>query len=302
MDFLRLLTALRHPLLDVLFQSATYIAQETIVVIIICWLYWCHNKKLAYTLGFTYFLSGLLIQDLKITFRIPRPWVLDPDFQAVESALPGATGYSFPSGHTQSATALFSTLGFHTRRGILKFLFFFMIIFIGFSRMYLGVHTPKDVLVSMILTLIVSAAVFYFLAPPLDRQEKTCVFTAGLLAVCTFLFAYTAILYASGTADPDMAADAFKASGAGFGFAIGYYFERTRIHFSLPVTIREKVFRFSAGLLSVIILMLVFEVTLRKFLIGDIISYFLLILWIVAIYPAIFTRTANRRQHSGQKL
>lgn len=297
MNFLRLLANLRHPLLDTLFQSATYIAQETIVVIIICWLYWCQNKKLAHTLGFTYFLSGLLIQGLKITFRIPRPWVLDPDFRAVKSALPGATGYSFPSGHTQSGTALFSTLGFHTSKSPLKFLSFFMIAFIGFSRMYLGVHTPKDVLVSMALTFLVSAGVFYILAPKLDLPEKTAIFTAGLLAVCILLFIYTGILYTSGTADPDMAADAFKAAGAGLGFAAGYYIEKTFIHFSLPLTLREKILRFGAGLFSVIVLMVLFKLTLKRFLIGDIISYFLLILWIVAVYPAIFTHMAHRRQH-----
>ena len=53
------------------------------------------TKKLAYTIGLTYFFSGLLVQGLKITFRIPRPWVLDPDFQAVPSAVPGATGLLF---------------------------------------------------------------------------------------------------------------------------------------------------------------------------------------------------------------
>lgn len=299
MDFLRLLANLRQPLLDTVFQSATYIAQETIVVVIICWLYWCHNKKLAYTLGFTYFLSGLLIQGLKITFRIPRPWVLDPGFKAVESALPGATGYSFPSGHTQSGTALFSTLGFHVRKRGLKFLSFFMIAFIGFSRMYLGVHTPKDVLVSMTLTLIVSAIVFYLLAPQLEHPEKTAAFSAGLFAVCALLFIYNGIFYIQGTVEPDMAADAFKAAGAGLGFAAGYYLEKTRIHFSLPTAGVQKALRFGAGLASVILFMAFFKLTLKKLLVGEILSYFLLILWIVAGYPAVFTFFENRRGKDG---
>ena len=112
MEFLQFLAQYRTPAGNILFQGITYLAQEIFVVAVICWMYWCSNKRFAYSLGFTYFTSGLLIQGFKITFRIPRPWVLNPDFHAVPSALPGATGYSFPSGHTQSITALFR----HCRR------------------------------------------------------------------------------------------------------------------------------------------------------------------------------------------
>ena len=112
MDFLIFLEQHRCAFLNVFFQSVTYLGQELFVVAVICWLYWCQNKKLAYTLGFSYFVSGLAAQGLKITFRVPRPWVLDPSFHPVSSAVDAATGYSFPSGHTQSGTTLFSTLGF----------------------------------------------------------------------------------------------------------------------------------------------------------------------------------------------
>lgn len=283
-------------MLDVFFQSITYIAQETLVVVIICWLYWCAGKKAAYTLGFTYFLSGLFVQGLKITFRIPRPWVLDPEFQAVPSALSGATGYSFPSGHTQSGTALFSTLGFAAKKLPSKLICFFLMCLVGFSRMYLGVHTPKDVLVSMGLTLVISLIVYRFLGPLLTEQKHVRKISLGLLAVSALLILYTAVLYLSQTADPEMAEDAFKACGAGFGFAVGYYLERRYIRFALPETPKEKALRFLAGLLSVGLLMLVFEFTLKKFLIGDILSYFLLILWIVALYPAVFSHINGKRE------
>ena len=296
MDFLRLLANYRCSFLNVVFQSITWIAQETIVVIVICWLYWCCNKKLAHILGFTYFLSGLLVQALKITFRIPRPWILDPDFKAVESAVPGATGYSFPSGHTQSGTALFSTLGFHFQKKAVKFICFFIMCLIGFSRMYLGVHTHKDVLVSMALTFIISFIVYNHLAPKLNGSENIMRLSFGLLTTCLLLFAYAGILYCTHIADPDMAADALKAGGAGLGFALGYYIEQTRIRFSMPKSAKEKALRFTTGLFSVIVLMVIFHFTIKKFLIGNIISYFLLILWIVAFYPAIFSYVSYKQE------
>ena len=101
MTFLWLLEGIRTPFFDKLMQLVTYFGQELIIIAVICTLYWCVDKRFAYLLGFTYFSAGLCVQALKITFRIPRPWILDPEFPPVESALEGATGYSFPSGHTQ---------------------------------------------------------------------------------------------------------------------------------------------------------------------------------------------------------
>ena len=162
MSFLWLLSDLRTPFFNGLMQLITYIGQELVIIAVICALYWCVDKRFAYLLGFTYFTAGLGIQTLKITFRIPRPWILDPDFQAVKSALPGATGYSFPSGHTQGATALFFPLALKVKQKALKALFIFMFLLIGFSRMYLGCHTPKDVLVSMLFTIIISLIIWHF--------------------------------------------------------------------------------------------------------------------------------------------
>ena len=115
MELLHILAQYRTPLGNSIVQGITYLAQETVVIVIICWLYWCSNKKLAYTLGFSYFTSGLLVQGLKITFRVPRPWILDSAFEPVVSAVPDATSYSFPSGHTQSMTALMGTLSLHAK-------------------------------------------------------------------------------------------------------------------------------------------------------------------------------------------
>ena len=294
MEILHFIAQYRTPFFDTLFQAITLFAQETLVVVIICWLYWCLDKRKAYILGFTYFLSGLLVQGLKITFRIPRPWVLDSTFHPVSSALSGATGYSFPSGHTQSGTALFSTLGFASRKYASKFFYFFFMILIGFSRMYLGVHTPKDVLVSMFLTLGISAFIWYKAGPALTDTTHAKKISLGLLCICLFLGIYTFYLYTTKTADPEMAKDALKACGAGLGFAVGYYLECTHIHFSIPKERKQKIIRFLIGLLSVLILMGLFELTLKKFLIGSILSYFLLILWIVAGYPALFSRKEKR--------
>lgn len=105
------------------------------------------------------FSSGIAVQGLKIHFRIERPWVIDPDFKPVEQVMDTATGYSFPSGHTQSSTSLYSSIAFHFKKAAVYIGAFILIAAVMFSRMYLGCHTPKDVLVSFAVTIAISLAV-----------------------------------------------------------------------------------------------------------------------------------------------
>ena len=101
-------------------------------------------------------------QFLKLLFRIPRPWVLDEKFTIVESAREAAAGYSFPSGHTQSAVGVFGGIARVSRRWWVRMLCIVAALSVALSRMYLGVHTPLDVGVSLGF-----ATVLVFVAYPL---------------------------------------------------------------------------------------------------------------------------------------
>ncbi len=290
MDFLRWLAEFRTPAFDVLFQAITGLAEEITVIVVLCWLYWCQNKKLAYTLGFSYFFSGLLVQGIKLICKVPRPWVLDPSFKPVESAVHGAGGFSFPSGHTQSGTALFSTLGFAIKKWWATIAAIVLTALVGFSRMYLGVHTPQDVLTSCALTLVISYFVSFHLQEEIAKPEKATFFSVLLFVICCVLTAYTTYIYIAYPEHTAMAKSSFKACGAGFGFAIGFYLERVKLSFELPETWKEKVIRFVVGLVSVGVLMGVFELTIKNFLVGNILSYVLLIVWVMAGYPCLFSK------------
>ena len=86
MEILRAIAELRTPFGEKLWQILTFLGEETFIVVVLCLLFWCINKNLSYKIGATFFLGGLLTQGLKITFQIPRPWVLDETFEIVESA------------------------------------------------------------------------------------------------------------------------------------------------------------------------------------------------------------------------
>lgn len=285
MDFLRFLAEYRTPAGEKIFQFFTYFGQELFIILILCLIYWCLNKKLAYQIGLTFFVSGLFVQILKIVFRVPRPWVIDPQFSPVASAVSAATGYSFPSGHTQTSTALFGTLALYLKKPWQRIVCVFLFVMVGFSRMYLGVHTPKDVFVSMILTLLI-AFVISRIRVPLEKHSVSAAFVSCILGICSLFTAGVALLFLNQELIPsDYAADACKAAGAGLGFALAWYLEHTCVNFENKVPLNKQIQKLFLGLTVTAVL----EFGLKWFagdglLLGGL-RYFLIVLWAIALFP-----------------
>lgn len=150
MGFLKMLSQIRSPFWDGVVSAVTLLGEETFFMLVGLMAFWCLNKKWGYRFMIIGLSGSILNQLLKAIFLIPRPWVLDPTFTIVESAREAATGYSFPSGHTQSAATVFGTLAAWIGKTWVTVGCILLIALVGFSRMYLGVHTPLDVGVSFI--------------------------------------------------------------------------------------------------------------------------------------------------------
>ena len=180
MDFLRWLSSIRTPFGDWLMSTLTHLGEETLFMIIALIIFWCVDKKRGYFLLFTGFTGIVCVQILKMIFRVPRPWVLDPNFKIVESARAEATGYSFPSGHTQCAVTLYGGLARSARRRTVQILGIAACVAVGLSRMYLGVHTPQDVLTSSAI-----GVLLIFLLYPIMKKaaEKPLVMYCAIGAV-----------------------------------------------------------------------------------------------------------------------
>ena len=110
MEFLLWLQDHRTPVLDKIMSVLTFLGSEYVILGVFCILFWCVNKKTAYKTCFSFFLSGLAVHGLKMICRVDRPFVRDSRLHVVESAAGDATGYSFPSGHTQASSSIFLTV------------------------------------------------------------------------------------------------------------------------------------------------------------------------------------------------
>jgi len=188
MELLYVLEGLRFPVLDKLMLLITRLGEETAFLVAALLVFWCVDKRKGYYLMAVGFLGTLLNQFLKLWFRIPRPWVLDPDFAIVEQAREAATGYSFPSGHSQSAVGTFGALAVMTKGRVLRILWILIAVLVPLSRMYLGVHTPMDVLVGSGMALML----VLWLRPLMNRKEEN---PMRRVLVTTLILALGLLLY-----------------------------------------------------------------------------------------------------------
>jgi len=290
MEILRTLESLRTPFWDTIFGLITRLGEETILIVVFCAIYWCISKKMGYVIGISFFMSSLVIQGMKIVFRVPRPWVYDPTFQPVGGAVREATGYAFPSGHTQNAAALLGALGIQLKSWVVRIVLFSLAILVAFSRMYLGVHYLSDVLVSLVITFIIvyfAARVITEEVVSVKRELTIALFIAGVALVVIII---ATALYHGSDIETHQLRDGTRAAGAAIGFAIGMFVERVYIKFSVKAkNIGVHVLKFVLGVAGT----LAIQEGVRLIgtgLIIDAIRYFLMVVWITIFFPLVIKR------------
>lgn len=154
MQFLYFLEKLRTPLVDKLMLLITQLGEETAFLVLALIVFWCIDKYKGYYILGVGFVGTIFNQFLKLWYRIPRPWIIDPNFSILEAAREAATGYSFPSGHTQSAVGAFGALAYSIKTKWVRIVAITIAVLVPFSRMYIGVHTPLDVFVSIAIAVL----------------------------------------------------------------------------------------------------------------------------------------------------
>lgn len=148
MDYF-LLTTLKSLRFLKIFDIITFLGDFRFLFFIICIVYW-KNAKLGLNLIKSTLMATNTAQICKLVFTIPRPFQIYKNINPSQYALSTATGYSFPSGHSQASMSVFGFLANNLSQN-----WFYVIPFlVAFSRLVLGVHTLRDVIIGLILGLI----------------------------------------------------------------------------------------------------------------------------------------------------
>jgi len=269
----------------------TRLGEETVGVVLLCAIFWCISKKIAYVIGIAFFLSGLTVQGMKICFRVDRPWVADPTLNPVPSALEYSTGYSFPSGHTQSAAALFGALGVQMKQRAAMTICFIIPFLVAFSRMYLGVHTLLDVVTSLAISFLLILLTVKVFAGDEVNKKREFIISLVMLLYAIVVIVIAVVLYSNGTIGHNYIADCLKAAGAGIGFAVGMFIERVYIDFSVKTKgIIWQVIKFILGFIGVLAIKEGLKLIIGTGLAADTFRYFLMLTWVTVFYPLIIKR------------
>ncbi len=244
-------------ILTPIFEYITKLGETSVLMFLIGLVYWCFDKKKGIFLMFTLYTGRIINGFIKITACVYRPWIRDARVLPVPEAQTGATGYSFPSGHTGNAVSVWGGLAIDTKDGrkISKKLFIFfsiLILLIAFSRNYLGVHTPQDVIVSLVIGSVTLFAMTK-LMPIIEEKPNADIPVLIIgMAACILLILYAAfkpypIDYAADGSviveGSKMAVDSYKTAGGAMGMLAGWFIERRFIKFSTDVSNGEKALR-----------------------------------------------------------
>ncbi|MBE5825685.1 MAG: phosphatase PAP2 family protein [Butyrivibrio sp.] len=208
-------------------------------------IFWGVDKKWGYYFLTTQWAGELINGLIKLTVCAYRPWIRSDLIEPAGDSKVAATGYSFPSGHTKIAATIYGSvfLWQKDKRKWLAVLSIVLFLLTAFSRNFLGVHTPQDVIVatieSVIILYVVSVA-----SKKVSGNEKL----LDILTIIGVVFVIISLIYiqvkpypmdydSAGNliVDPSkMMNDCFKACGAFLGFLIGSYVDRHYLHFSIP--------------------------------------------------------------------
>lgn len=300
--WLQSLRALTNNIFTNFFAFITTLGWSVLPYLIAIFIYWSLSKKHGRYILTTISLTDFIANVIKITACVYRPWIRSSEIQPVEAAKADSTGYSFPSGHTSVGTSLWGGIAVCNKKyPWIRNTCIALVLLIGFSRNYVGVHTPQDVLVAMTI----ACCMLWFSGKMLAWIDSDKKHATWFLIICV-LIAVAVVVYANVKSYPMdyvdgkllvdpavMAQNGLGAAGNFLGFAVGLYLEQKYVQFSTDVSKQTKISRFIFGALVFIFLFYVVQGLLSTFMAAGFakaISGFFQFFWIMYLYPCLFQK------------
>ena len=263
------------------FSQIGVLVWEHLLVIFSFILFWTVDKQLGRIVGMSFIFNGVVTSIIKISVLRKRPYFINSKIKYLQAPKnPSAPiysvksqGYSFPSGHTSSGTSVYGSIANYFRNKYITIICMLFIILIGFSRIFLGVHFPSDVLAGVIIGL----AIVFFISFLFHRFNSFWPYL--ILFVCLipgiFLGSKGVIVKICWF----------------LGFALGFLFEQKFINFEKPEGVLQAILRIIFGIILYVILINVFDMKIFDSDLLKFVSKFLTYFILIAIYPILFDTT-----------
>lgn len=285
-SFITWIQQFSSPILDSIFKAITFLGNEEYYILSIPLLYWLYDKKFALRFGIFFLMNAYLNSFLKHIFKAPRP---PKALHKIEQG-----GYSFPSGHAQGNTSFWGYLAVQLKRTWAYILAAVIFCLVAFSRVYLGVHFPGDIIAGILVGL--AWITLYELIA--RRLKLNLNLWQWFLASAVFCAAFLA-------AHP--AGDGPLAMGFMLGALWGYRLERDFVGFNPRGNWWQGILKAGIGIAGLFalrvglkaVLMSTFnhpQETTSFYYIATFIRYFALGLWITFAAPWLFTRIRLARR------
>ena len=215
------------------------VGEELIMILILGFLYWWYDKKAGKAIGLSVLMGIVWNPMIKNIFLRRRPYfdhegirilrLVEPKADPMDIA---AQGYSFPSGHSTDAVAMYGSLGRYFKKKWLVAAALALPLLVGFSRVVVGAHYPTDVFVGWALGVAVM-----LLVPWLQKKLQK----DGLLYLVLLATVLPGFFYCKSD-------DFFTGVGLMIGFMAGNLFEDRKVQFSNTRSVPCGLLRLAGGI------------------------------------------------------
>lgn len=248
------------PALEMPMNVFTFLGKIEFYMIFITLIYWVINSQLGFRVFMILLTTDIFASAFKQLFHQPRPyWIGDVRGMGVEES------YGIPSSHASDSLSVWSYLAIKLRKAWLWITAVTLIFFIAFSRLYLGVHFPHDILFGWVIGLTV-LIIF------VRKEEKfsNWINTRGISYQVGFSFVISLLFIAigyivkaliAGSSDPSawsqLSTEArslthyFTLAGAFFGAGAGYAYMKLLAPFKVAGSGLQRAGRYLVGIIGV---------------------------------------------------
>lgn len=271
----------------VLADIITTFGTELPIIALLIFIYYSIDKKKGASTCITFMLATNVMGILKAIVKFPRPWTVIDGLDS--QSMKGATGYSFPSGHTTCAAVAYSSLSVAFKKKWLSRVCAVTILLVGLSRVFLCVHWPLDVAGGLIVGCGIAFLCTEKFTAFLENEEKSIKTMIPFGIASSVAALVMGILLNKNLIDETAFSDLSKTVASLGGLVMGYSLEVKTFNFKVEEgQWKIKVLRYVLSMIGVLIILPLSKVLLTKINFYNPVTaqlrYFLTGFW-VSVFP-----------------